>query len=401
MMRKTTYALAIAALLASSAASLAEDTKIGVLMDITGPIASFIPPLQNAANLAVKHVNDNGGLLDGQAVAVYGDTTGSSQGAVDAAGKLINVENVPIIMGALMSGTTIAAAEAAAIPAGVVQISPTATAPAMTDINDNDLLYRIVPSDNFQGKVLADMVLEEGINKVAVTYVNNDYGVGIGSTFVEAFKAAGGEVVAEVKHEEKKNSYRSELATLSKAGGDALVVIAYAGDSGSKIVKQSIEGGLFTKFIGTDGLRDEALIADIGAEALATSFFSAPTSPDDNPNQAMLHEAYTAEYNEPADKPFVDQTYDATFMTLLAVEAAGSADRTKMAEALRSIASAPGEKVGPGEWAKAKALLAEGKDIDYDGAGGSYDFDEAGDVAGAIGKFVVDGDTYKQIKIYQ
>uniref|UniRef100_UPI002AFF290A ABC transporter substrate-binding protein n=1 Tax=Hoeflea sp. TaxID=1940281 RepID=UPI002AFF290A len=320
MMKKTTYALAVAALLASSASSLAADTKIGLLMDITGPIASFIPPLQNAANLAVKHVNEGGGLLDGQAVPVFGDTTGSSQGAVDAAGKLINVENVAIIMGALMSGTTIAAAEAAAIPAGVVQLSPTATSPAMTDIKDNDLLFRIVPSDNFQGKVLAKMVLDEGIKKVAVTFVNNDYGVGIGQTFVDAYKAAGGEVVAEVKHEEKKNSYRSELATLSKAGGDALVVVAYAGDSGGKIVKQAIEGGLFTKFIGTDGLRDEALIADIGAEALATSFFSAPTSPEDNPNQSKLHDLYTAEYSEPADKPFVDQTYDATFMTMLAVE---------------------------------------------------------------------------------
>ena len=88
-MKKTTYALAIAALLASSASTLAADTKVGLLMDITGPIASFIPPLQNAANLAVQHVNENGGLLDGQAVPVYGDTTGSSQGAVDAAGKLI------------------------------------------------------------------------------------------------------------------------------------------------------------------------------------------------------------------------------------------------------------------------------------------------------------------------
>ena len=394
-MKKTIYAVAVAALLASSASTLAADTKIGLLMDITGPIASFIPPLQNAANLAIQHVNDNGGLLDGQAVPVFGDTTGSSQGAVDAAGKLINIENVPIIMGALMSGTTIAAAEAAAIPAGVVQISPTATSPAMTDIKDDDLLYRIVPSDNFQGKVLAKMVMDEGLTKVAVTFVNNDYGVGIGSTFIAAYKALGGEVVAEVKHEEKKNSYRSELATLSKAGGDALVVIAYAGDSGGKIVKQSIEGGLFTKFVGTDGLRDESLIADIGAEALATSFFSAPTSPADNPNQASLHELYTAAYSEAADKPFVDQTYDATFMALLAIEQAGSA------EALRAIASAPGEKVGPGEWAKAKALIADGKDIDYDGAGGNYDFDENGDVAGFIGKFVVDGTVYKQIAIVE
>jgi len=377
------------------------DTKVGILMDITGPIASFIPPLQNAANLAIKHVNDQGGLLGGEAVAVYGDTTGSAQGAVDAAGKLVNVENVPIIMGALMSGTTIAAAEAVGIPSGVVMLSPTATSPAMTGIVDQDKLFRIVPSDNYQGEVLARMVLAEGLDEVAVTYVNNDYGVGIGETFIAAYKAAGGTVTAEIKHEEKKDSYRSELATLAQSGGQALVVIAYAGDSGAKIVWQSLEAGLFTKFVGTDGLRDEALIADLGAEALADAFFSSPTSPEDNPAQATLHELFNAEYGGGADKPFVDQTYDATFLTLLAIAQAGSTDRAAMAEALRAVASAPGEKVGPGEWARALDLIAAGTDIDYDGAGGSYDFDENGDVAGVIGKFVVDGDSYKRLEIVE
>ncbi len=401
MKNTTMAAIAAAALLGSSLAAVAADTKIGILMDITGPIANFIPPLQNATNLAISHVNEQGGLLDGKAVAVYGDTTGSAQAAVDAAGKLVNIENVPIIMGALMSGTTISAAEAVSIPAGVVQISPTATAPSMTGIKDNDLLFRIVPSDNYQGLVLAKMVLDEGIKKVAVTYVNNDYGVGIGQTFIEAYKAAGGEVVAAEKHEEKKNSYRSELATLSKAGAEALVVVAYAGDSGSTIVKQAIEGGLFTRFIGTDGLRDEALIKEVGAEALATSFFSSPTSPGDNPAQKKLHELFNAAFKEGADKAFVDQTYDATFLALLAIEKAGSADRSKMAAALREVASAPGEKIGPGEWAKAKELLKAGKDIDYDGAGGTYDFDANGDVMGFIGKFVVDGTVYKQTAIMQ
>ena len=330
---------------------------------------------------------------------MFGDTTGSSQGAVDAAQKLANVENVPIIMGSLMSGTTIAAAEAVAIPSGIALVSPTATSPAMTGLNDNDLVYRIVPSDNFQGSVLAKMVLDKGIKKVAITYVNNDYGVGIGQTFIDAYKAAGGEIAAEVKHEEKKDSYRSELATLAKSGADTLVVIAYAGDSGGKIVKQSLEGGLFNKFIGTDGLRDDLLIKDVGADALKDSFFSSPTSPDDNPAQKTLHDAFNAEYGEGADKAFVDQTYDATFLALLAVEKAGSADRSKMAAALREVASAPGEKVGPGEWAKAKQLISEGKDIDYDGAGGAYDFDENGDVRGYVGEFVVDGDSYKQIAV--
>ena len=78
-MKKSVIALVAAAFM-SSGAAWAADTKIGLLMDITGPIASFIPPLQNAANLAIKQVNDQGGLLDGKAVAVYGDTTGAAQG---------------------------------------------------------------------------------------------------------------------------------------------------------------------------------------------------------------------------------------------------------------------------------------------------------------------------------
>lgn len=381
--------------------AFAQDTKIGALMDITGPIANFIPPLQNAVALAIKHVNAQGGLLKGKAVLVVGDTQGGAQTAVDAAGKLVNLEKVAVVMGALMSGTTMAAANAVTIPAGVVLLSPTATTPAMTGLADKDTVYRLVPSDNYQGEVLARMVLKAGIKKVAVTYVNNDYGVGIGSTFIDAYKAAGGTITAAAKHEEKKNSYRSELATLTAGGPEALVVIAYAGDSGGVIVKQSIEGGLFKRFIGTDGLRDEALIKDVGAAALADSFFSSPTSPADNPAQAMLHKMFNDEFKAGADKAFVDQTYDATFMVALAIEKAGSADRAKIAPALRAIATGKGEQIRPGEWAKAKKLIAEGKAITYVGAGGAYVFDANGDVTGHIGKFVVDGTKYKQIEILQ
>ena len=115
----------------------------------------------------------------------------------------------------------------------------------------------------------------------------------------------------------------------------------------------------------------------------------------------MLQKLFNDEFKSGADKAFVDQTYDATFMVALAVERAGSADRSKISAALRSIASGKGDVIRPGEWAKAKKLIAEGKAITYQGAGGAYVFDAKGDVKGHIGKFVVDGTKYKQIEVLQ
>ena len=401
-MKKTVLLSSLLVTALGAGIATAEDVKVGALMGITGPLANFIPPILNAARLAEADVNAGGGILGGgKFELLVVDGQAAAQPSVDAASKLVNLENVAAIMGGLSSGATIAAANAVSIPNGVLQISPTATSPAMTDIEDNDFLFRIVPSDNYQGKILAKIVLEEGINKVAVAYVNNDYGVGIAATFKAAYEAIGGTVTAFEKHEDKKNSYRGELASMASSGAEALVVIAYAGGSGAKLVKQSLENGFFDRFIGTDGLRDDLLIEQIGAEALATTFFSAPTSPDDNPAGDIFHTRFDKVYGEGSDKPFVDQSYDATMLIALAIEKAGGTDRTAVRDALREVANAPGEVVGPGEWEKALALLAAGKDINYEGVSGSHEFDANGDVAGFIGKFVVDGTSYKQTAIFQ
>jgi len=393
--------LAITGVLAAPIAN-ADEVKVGALMGITGPLANFIPPILNAAKLAEADVNSGGGILGGQDFTlVVADGQAAAQPSVDAASKLVNIENVAAIMGGLSSGATIASANAVSIPNGVLQVSPTSTSPAMTDLEDQDFLFRIVPSDNYQGEVLANIVLDEGINKVAVAYVNNDYGVGIAGTFKAAYETKGGEITAYEKHEDKKNSYRGELASMASSGADALVVIAYAGGSGAKIVKQSLENGFFDRFIGTDGLRDDLLIEQVGAEALATSFFSAPTSPDDNPVAEPFHARFDEAYGEGSDKPFVDQSYDATMLIALAIEKAGSTDRTAIRDALRDVANAPGEVILPGEWGKAVKLMADGKDINYEGVSGQHEFDAKGDVAGYIGKFVVKGDSYEQIAIFQ
>ena len=399
--RKTLLA-ATALALVTVQAQAQEAVKVGVLMGVTGPLASFVPPILDSVKLAAKQINEQGGLLDGRTMElVVADTQAAAQGAVDAANKVVGAENVVAIHGALSSGATMAAASSVAVPNKVLMVSPTATTPELTGLADDDYVFRVVPGDDYQGKVLAQIVEDEGLSKVAVTYVNNDYGVGIAGAFKREFEARGHTVTGYQAHEEKKSSYRSELATLAGGDAEALVLIAYAGGSGITIVRQALENGFFERFIGTDGLRDNLLIEQIGAENLGSTFFSSPTSPPESDAKARFTEAYVAEYESTDDKFFIEQAYDAAMLIGLAIEKAGSTDRTAIRDALRSVANAPGEKILPGEWAKAKELIAAGTDIDYDGVAGPQDFDDAGDVAGYIGKFVIKDGGYEETGVFQ
>jgi branched-chain amino acid transport system substrate-binding protein len=401
---KSTKLLAVmlaASLLGARQPAAADDqVEIGLLFDVTGPVANFVPPMLDAAKLAVEQVNAQGGILGGKKLAtLVADTQGSSQTAVDAANKLVNAEHVPIVVGPLLSGTALASAQSVIIPAGVVQISPTATTPALTTLKDHDWVFRVVPSDAYQGPVLARLVFDKGFKRVALTYANNDYAVGIAGTFRAAYKKLGGVITADVRHEEKKATYRTELAALAKGKPQGLVLIAFAGASGVTIVKEALEGGFFTQFIGTDGLRDDLLIKQVGAENLKTAFFTSPSSPPGTPAMAAFDSAYSAAYQTTKDKLFIQQVYDATFLAALAIQKAGSLDRKKIRWALRQVAGPGGEVVGPGDWQKAVALIAAGKKINYEGASGNCDFDANGDVAGVIGHFVIDGGSYKQVGI--
>ena len=116
-----------AAVLASGVPAQAADdeVKIGLLFDVTGPVANFVPPMLDAAKLAIDQVNAQGGILGGKKlVSIVADTQGSPQVAVDAANKLVNAEKVSVVVGALLSGTTLASAQSVIIPAGVFRSRP-------------------------------------------------------------------------------------------------------------------------------------------------------------------------------------------------------------------------------------------------------------------------------------
>ncbi|MCB8888462.1 ABC transporter substrate-binding protein [Vreelandella malpeensis] len=398
MINKRALVTAVAASSLALAASAQAEVKIGFLGGFTGGIESLTPPIFEGAKLAVAQVNEQGGILDGQTLSMpSGDTTCSDASAAsNAADRMVNSENVTAIVGALCTGATIAAANNAAVPGGVVMVSPASTAPAVTELDDNDLVFRTVPSDAFQGDMLAKLLLDKGIDVVAVTYVNNDYGQGLSDAFATAFETGGGEVVANLAHEDNRADYRSELGSLSAGGADTLVVLAYADTSGQTVLRQAYESGMFTQYVGADGMVGDSLVEAIGADVLDGMIATRPGSPELPGTEIFESAANDAGFDPSA--VFAAQAYDAAFLLALAIQQNGSAEREGLSEALRSVASAPGEVILPGEWEKAVELIAAGTEINYEGASGSHEFDENGDVPGVVvemaveeGRFVTKG----------
>jgi len=369
--------------------ALAEDVKLGILGDITGPIESMAPPIVSNAQLAFDQVNAQGGILGGKIISVTGDSACDPSVAGPAADKLVNTDQVTAIVGAFCTGATIGAATAAGIPGGVVQISPAASAPALTTLADNDLVYRTTPSDAFQGVKMAELVLAKGIKDVAVTYVNNDYGKGLADVFVATFTAGGGTVSANVAHEDGKADYRAELGQLSSGGTQNLVILAYASGSGKTVLQQAIEGGEFTAFVGGDGMVADDLTAGLPADAINGKIIATRAGAYTGESTDVYQKLATDAGQNPG-ATYAPQAYDAAFLLALAVEKNGSAKREGLAAALREVATAPGEKILPGEWAKALELIKAGTDIDYEGASGPVEFDAAGDVDGIIVELAVE-----------
>ena len=378
-MKRMMIAVAAGALAMNGAAASAGDINVGSAAGVTGPIAELVVDIVAARNLAASHVNEQGGLLGGDTYRlVQGDSQCDPKAAVDAGAKLVNVEQAVAVIGPNCSGATNGMAQSVTIPAGVVMISDTATAPSISDLDDNDLVFRVAPSDAYQGRSLAELAWEHGYRKLAVTYSNDDYNSGLAGVFAAAFTELGGTITGNEAHEPNKASYRAELATLAAGDAEGLALFAYFGGSGITILRNSLENALFGKFLGADGMMDPSVIEQIGADNLRGNIMlSQPASDTENAS----YQAFAAAF-ENAGAPFVAHGYDIAFLAALAIEKAGSADRGMISAALREVANAPGTVIRPGEWAKAKEAIAAGEDINYEGASGAIEFDENGDVAG-------------------
>jgi len=229
--------------------------KMGIILGFTGPIESLTPAMAASAELAFKEASDSGSLLGGKYIkAERADSTCVDSAAATTAAEGLIAGGVVAIMGADCSGVTGAIATNAAVPNGVVMISPSATSPGLTTLADNGYFFRTAPSDARGGQVLADITKDRRVKTIAVTHTNNDYGKGLADVYVAGVKAHGIKVTAVTAHEEGKADYGAEVATLAAAGGDALAVLGYLDQAGGMIIQGSLDAGSFDTFVLSDGM---------------------------------------------------------------------------------------------------------------------------------------------------
>jgi branched-chain amino acid transport system substrate-binding protein len=363
-MRKLLMATTAIALTAGIAA--AEDIKIGVILGFTGPIESLTPPMAQGAELAMAEVTDSGALLGGSTVmSVRGDSTCIDSGAATAvAERQITSDGVKGIMGADCSGVTGAILSNVALANGMVMISPSATSPGLSTAEDNGLFFRTAPSDARQGVVMTEVLMENGIKEVAVTYTNNDYGKGLADSFQAAFEAAGGTVTINAAHEDGKADYSAEVGALAAAGGDRLVVAGYVDQGGSGIVRAALDSGAFDTFHFPDGMISNTLVNNFGSEIDG----STGQVPGTNSAGAGIFAGLSSDAGFDGTAPFVAESYDAAALIMLAMQSAGSSDPSVYKDHVMDVANAPGLKIQPGQLGLALQAVAAGVDIDYDGA---------------------------------
>ena len=393
-MKKMLLALAATTMLSGSAMA-ADSVKLGVILGYTGPIESLTPHMADAAELAMKEVSDSGMLLDGTTVeSVRADSTCiDSAAATAAAERLITSDKIAAIMGADCSGVTGAILANVARANGVVMISPSATSPALSTAEDDGLFFRTAPSDARQGEVLASILKDKGINSVAVTYTNNDYGKGLSDAFISSYEGMGGSVTINAPHEDGKGDYSAEVGALAQAGGDLLVVLGYSDQGGKGIIRGALDAGAFDTFAMGDGMYGDKLLEDIGSGMNGT-IGSVPWSEGEGAD-AFVKLMKDAGKNP--DSSFTRESYDAAALILLAMQKGGAATSEAAKAHIMDVANAPGEKILPGELGKALEIIKNGGDVDYVGAT-NVELIGPGEAAGTYREYEVKEGKYETVK---
>ncbi len=330
-----------------------EDTspiKIGYIGPLTGEVPALGQASRAAVELATEEINAAGGV-NGRMLEVTYEDGKCGAAAASAAAKLLNVDQVKVIIGGLCSGET-ASFVKTAMEKKVPTIAYCSSAPALT--GSGPYFFRNYPSDVFSAKFDAEYLYNTlGSRKVAMLYHISEWGSALQQTFNTEFTKLGGTVVASEGAQQNSKDFRSQLAKIKASDADYVYMILYS-DGGAIAVNQSKELGLNKKILFPETGDDPNFIKSVSGKA--DILYSLARSPN-NATFATNLMAKTKGTEVPVCAP---QAYDAL-----------------------KIAAQVMAKVGTDP----DAFAAEMHNVTYDGVSGKNQFDQNGDLS--VADFVV------------
>ena len=300
---------------------------IGFIGPLTGDAVSYGEPISNAVRLATDAINQAGGINGKMLEVIYEDGKCTNEDALNAAQKLVNIDQVNMIIGGTCSGETLAMLPVTEA-ASVIVISPSASSPDLTGAGQH--FFRNSPSDAEGGSKLAELVMREEYTKIAMISEETDYAQGFANVFRENIMALGGEMVADENFAPETSDFRSILTKIKEAEPEALFVNPQTEIAGGTIVKQAKELGITAKLFGsnvTGGTKSMEIAGDT-IEGLV--FVDAPGLNKENPKAVAFLSDYSAQYGSPNIEYYTGAAYDDVFILKQAMEVTGTETDTEI-----------------------------------------------------------------------
>ena len=345
--------------------------KIGTLLPQTGSLAFLGPPEFAGVDLAIKDINDAGGVNGKPVEKVDSDSGDTSTDTASQSVDRLLSNKVDAIVGAASSSVSLSVIDKIT-GAGVLQISPANTSPELTDYADKGLYFRTAPSDVLQGRVLGDLIAADGNSTVGILALQDSYGTGLADNLTKSFEASGGQIVEKVIYDPKAASFATEVGKIKAKDPEAIAVIAF--DETKKIIPELVKQGIGPdkkKIYFVDGNLAN-YDKDFPAGTLKGVKGTLPgVVADDSFKKRLL--TVSPKLSEFAYSP---ESYDAVVAVALAATAAKDDAGASIASKMQDVTSG-GTKCTT--FKECAAALAAGTDIDYDGVSGPIEFNEKGD----------------------
>src|SRR5215207_10088809 len=382
-----TAAFAALALLSGAVHAADCDVTVGVVMELTGPAGEYGQAGAKSVEMAFRDINEAGGARGCTLVTDTRDSQSTGSVAVDAATQLVQVGKVPALIGGIISSVSIPILTSVTAPAKVVQVSPASSSPTLTALGregkTNGVFFRTITSDALQGTAAAKYAVDQGLKKLAIIHVNNDFGVNMVAEFRKAYEALGGQITTTTPYNQGQSSYAPEVTRALEGEPPALYLVAYPGD-GTSIARTWISQGGAATFLLNDGMNSADFIRDVGPRFLDNAFGTS-SGTTKTPSTEHFVKAYPAMSGGfDANAPAADRAYDAAAVVGLAIAQAGKHDSAAIRDAIRKVTGSDGEVIyaGPEGFKKALQLIKDGKPVRYEGVIGPVSFDQYGDITG-------------------